>query len=197
MKKYNLTNDEFAAIAIFLHAQSIPGLAFDLTELDDQRLLAAQEQLRANGHMVAGDRQGTWHLDEDLMLLVLTVVQPSHLILIQDLTGKRSMQFSLDQGNISAVVSLKAAVVIAEIESIDDVAKRSIEFLSGAPRGRVSVAAVKEGKLFQGTRYEITETEIEHPAGKDVLSAKTLKMIIAERLRAIGFKPTAQNEAPP
>ncbi|MEM9827420.1 MAG: hypothetical protein AAF958_12560 [Planctomycetota bacterium] len=194
MKKTKLSDDEFAAIAIFLHAQKVPGLDLDLTRFNDAQIQKAQAKLKQAGHMVPGDRPGTWHLDEQLMLQVLTVVQPKHLVLVQDLVGKRSMQFSIDQKNITAVICIEGGFIVADVKNLSALSKHAIEFLDGSRKARVAFAKVDGNQLAKGSKVEVTNGVLEkvsadlESSGDNRLTPERLYKVVVKRLGGLGFE---------
>lgn len=178
MLTYLLTHVEFAAVAIFLNAESCPGLAIDLKVIGGAELQAGHSQLRENGHMIPAERPNTWHLSEPLMYAVLTVVRPNHLVLVRDLAGKRSMQFCLDDNNITAVLLLEDSVVLLVIENSDELIEEAIRFLNKTPEGQISVANVINGKLCPGFRVKTAISEMLNESGPQKLTRSNLKSFL-------------------
>ncbi|MCX6874536.1 MAG: hypothetical protein NTW21_12135 [Verrucomicrobia bacterium] len=173
MVTFKLTHIEFAAIATFLEAESIPGLDITTT-LDDAQMLEARRQLQKHGYMVAGDRPDTWHVNDPLIDVTLTVVSSDRLVLVKDIPGKRSMQFCLDQDHITAVVVLDDGVVLVLLEDRLQMAAEAISFLRNTEDGVVAAASVVGGKVVKGLRARTFKDKLLLDAGEQPLTPRNL-----------------------
>lgn len=173
MVTFKLTRIEFAAIATFLEAKSIPGLDI-ITKLDEAQFQEAQKQLQKHGYMVPGDGPNTWHMNDPLIDVMLTVVSPDRLVLVKDIQGKRSMQFCLDQDHITAVVVLEDSVVLILLEERLQIATEAISFLRNTEDGVVATAFVVKGKVVKGQRARTFKENLRLEAGEQPLTSKNL-----------------------
>ncbi len=155
MAYYKLTKLEFRAVAVFLNATDIPGLAMEIGGFEDTDYAFALSKLQKNGLMVSGERKNTWHIDETLILAMTAVVAPNHVVMVRDVPRKRSILFFILDNQITEVVVSDKYVGVAEHFGLSDIATQSLKFLEGCQLGQVAVASVQDNKLSYAKNIHI------------------------------------------
>lgn len=171
---FRLTPVEFAALAIFLHAKSIPGLAVDLTGFDQRQVVVALDSLTEKGLMTAGEQPGTKHIDEDLLDIMTVIVAPQQVVLAHDIVGKRSIQFFVVADGIAAAVVTDKEVVVSKLAEMRDIAEQTVVFLGDTAKGRIASAVVKDDKLGHGRKAEVAGGKLRSELGTEPLNTDTV-----------------------
>lgn len=160
MKHFKLTVLEFRALANFLNATQIPGLAVEIGLITEDEYSHALNSLQKHHLLTPGERKGTWHFDEDLLLLMATVVSPEYIVLAQDISAHKSILFYIFKKSITEVVVTEQYILIAEHTNTHQIAEQTIQFLADSKTSQIAIAKVTDNKLTDGRRLQIEGKKI-------------------------------------
>jgi hypothetical protein len=155
MKHFKLTVLEFRALANFLNATHIPGLAVEIGQITEDEYFLALNSLQKHHLLTPGERKGTWHFDEDLLLLMTTVVSPEYIVLAQDISDHKSILFYMFQKSITEIVVTDEYVLIAGHTNTQQIAEQVIQFLADSKKSQIAIAKVTGNKLTDGRRLQV------------------------------------------
>jgi len=151
MKSFTLEIDEFAAMIGFLNAPNLVGMDDNLfrsfSEADVNRLMA---KLEKNGWLSPADRSDTWHLAEDLMQCLAVAIAPQFAVLARSKSQQKSILFYIASDEITEIVVTDKIVVVAQLDTLDELAVEVFEFLDGLRPCEIVVARVKADKFDSG-----------------------------------------------
>jgi hypothetical protein len=158
MKSYKLEHDEFAALVRFLNAKSLIGmddkLFPDISERDLERIL---QKLQRNGWLVPADRPGTWHVNEDLMESLAVTVAPEFVGMARPRDRSKSILFYLKSDQVTVVVVTDQHIVLADLDTLEEMAKQVVEFLDSVRPAELIVARVENESLASASRVIVDE----------------------------------------
>jgi len=160
MAYFKLTILEFRALAVFMNASTIPGLALKIGGFEESEYELVKSELQKHGLLIPAERKSTWHIEETLMLAMTAVVNPEFVVMVRDLPRKASILFYILDDLVTEIVVTAQHVGVSECSGLKAIAEHALQFLDGSSFGQVAVAHVQDSRLEGGAHIEIKENTI-------------------------------------
>src|SRR5687768_14860087 len=105
MRAFTLEIDELAAVVGFLNARKLVGLDEKLFRaFSEENIPRLRAKLAEHGWLVPAERQGTWHINEDLMQTLAVAVAPELAVLARSEAQAKSIVFYIADDEITEII---------------------------------------------------------------------------------------------